>query len=328
MPEVDSGFTQRRRIKMRSTHLARVVSAMILTSAALTAQTAPVRDMVPLKPWAAPLYWLPTSAESQAAAAAQAAAAVNANADLPGNALVLVGITPCRLVDTRAGQGFIGEFGPPGLAGNSQRTFVIQSSTTCAIPSIAQAYSLSVTVVPHRPLGFLTVYPTGQPVPLTVTMTSLQGLVVTNPAIAQAGTGGSVDVYASDPTDLVIDVNGYYVPQGTLAPVALSQGTAATPALSFPGDPGTGVFSSGKGVLNLAAGGKSGVSLNSTGDMKVTGAFHASGPISSGAATVTIDGNSNSIVVDAKPPNVGNPSELYFGGDDNPPPAKIGRAHV
>src|SRR5205823_1452082 len=36
-----------------------------------------------------------------------------------------------------------------------------------------------------------------------------------NAAIVPAGTGGSIDVYASQQTHLIIDVNGYFAPPGT-----------------------------------------------------------------------------------------------------------------
>jgi hypothetical protein len=36
--------------------------------------------------------------------------------------------------------------------------------------------------------------------------------VVANAALVPAGTSGSVGVYVSNPTDLIIDVNGYFAP--------------------------------------------------------------------------------------------------------------------
>ena len=69
---------------------------------ALTAQLR--RDVAPLKHWLAPLYWQP-SVEERAMAArpeiSNAAADVIPEAQTPTNSLVFVGMTPCRLVDTR-----------------------------------------------------------------------------------------------------------------------------------------------------------------------------------------------------------------------------------
>jgi hypothetical protein len=39
-------------------------------------------------------------------------------------------------------------------------------------------------------------------------------VVVANAAIVPAGTGGNIDVYATNPTDLVVDINGYFAPAG------------------------------------------------------------------------------------------------------------------
>jgi hypothetical protein len=188
------------------------VSLVVLLPIALSAQIA--NDPIPLKNWPAPLYWHPSGAESRAVVAREAhpeAVGKTASAASQVN-LTFVAMTPCRVVDTRAGQGFSGSFGPPSLAGQATRTFPIYSSTTCSIPGIAQAYSFNVTVVPPGFLGFITVYPTGQPRPNASTMNDLTGLVLANAAVVAAGTSGAVDVFANNNTDLIIDINGYYTP--------------------------------------------------------------------------------------------------------------------
>src|SRR5262245_23466267 len=96
------------------------------------------RDVAPLTNWAAPLYWQPNQTEKQAAAKPDVISN-QVEATTPANALVFVAMTPCRVVDTRTGSGFTGFFGPPSLGGGLIRTFPIQSSPTCSIPSIAQA---------------------------------------------------------------------------------------------------------------------------------------------------------------------------------------------
>src|SRR3982751_4513255 len=69
--------------------------------------------------------------------------------------LGFVPVTPCRLVDTR---GAPGPFGGPALAGGSIRNFT-PSGGGCGVPRSAMAYSLNVTVVPHEPLEYVTVWP-------------------------------------------------------------------------------------------------------------------------------------------------------------------------
>ena len=58
----------------------------------------------------------------------------------------------------------------------------------------------------------MTAYPTGQPTPVAaVSVESPQGTLASKTGIIPAGSNGSIDVFASNPTDLVVDINGYYV---------------------------------------------------------------------------------------------------------------------
>jgi hypothetical protein len=120
-------------------------------------------------------------------------------------------VTPCRVADTRAGGGKSGVFGPPTLAAGMQRSFPIPTSG-CGIPATAAAYSFNFTVIPQQTLGLLTTWPAGQPRPNASTLNSYSGTVVANAAIVPAGDSGAINVYASDTTDLVIDVDGYFAP--------------------------------------------------------------------------------------------------------------------
>jgi hypothetical protein len=205
-------------------------------------------------------------------------------------------MTPCRVVDTRVGQGFTGAFGPPSLVGGMKRTFPIQSNTNCSIPSIAQAYSFNVTVVPFGFLDFLTVAPT--PLSLPPTFSTLNGYVntvIANAAIVPAGTSGSVDVYASHNTELIIDINGYYAAQSG---ITLAKGTAGAPSLSFSGDPGTGIFSDVTGAVNIVGSGISRLRVTSNGNMDVAGNLAVSGKVSS--ASVGVGTNFPQTTVDVR----------------------------
>ena len=122
--------------------------------------------------------------------------------------LRFVPITPCRIVDTRNAAG---PFGGPSITGGTSRDFTVPSSA-CSIPSTAQAYSLNVAVVPVTTLGYLTLYPAGQSRPLASTLNSLDGRIKSNAAIVPAGTNGAVSVFASDTTQVILDINGYFVP--------------------------------------------------------------------------------------------------------------------
>jgi hypothetical protein len=133
---------------------------------------------------------------------------VSFNVSVTSPGLRFVPVNPCRVVDTRNPNG---SFGGPFLSGGNSRGFVVPDSA-CGIPSTAQAYSLNVTVVPHGLLGFLTMYPCGQQLPLASTLNSIDGRVKAAAAIVPAGTGGAVCAFVTHDTELVIDINGYFVP--------------------------------------------------------------------------------------------------------------------
>ncbi len=130
---------------------------------------------------------------------------------VPQTGLDFYPVTPCRVVDTRPAAGFPGAFGPPTMGPGTQRSFTIPSGS-CGIPGTAAAYSLNVTVVPKGYLGYLSIWPTGQSLPVVSTLNSYNGTVVANAAIVPAGVAGAISVYVTDTTDVLLDINGYFAP--------------------------------------------------------------------------------------------------------------------
>ena len=96
-------------------------------------------------------------------------------------ALAFYPLTPCRIADTRAGQGFQGPFGPPSIAAGTSRNLPITISP-CGIPATAQAYALNMTVVPPGPLLYLTTWPTGVVQPIVSTLNAEDGRIAANAA--------------------------------------------------------------------------------------------------------------------------------------------------
>jgi YVTN family beta-propeller protein len=135
-------------------------------------------------------------------------------APVSSSTLAFYPLPPCRVADTRM-SGFPQGLGPPFLTGGQQRDFPILNATTCNIPSSAAAYSLNFSVVPHGPLGYMTVWPTGESRPLVSTLNDIPGTIIANAAIVVAGTSGEVSVYPTHDTDLIIDINGYFATAGT-----------------------------------------------------------------------------------------------------------------
>jgi hypothetical protein len=74
------------------------------------------------------------------------------------------------------------------------------------------AYSLNATVVPDGYLDYLSVWPAGEPQPRVSTLNSWDGSAVANAAIVPAGTGGAIDVYVTNPTHVILDIDGYFAP--------------------------------------------------------------------------------------------------------------------
>jgi hypothetical protein len=125
--------------------------------------------------------------------------------------LSFVPITPCRLVDTRAGQGKSGPFGPPALAAGQARTIPVPAGG-CGVPAAA-AYSAHFTVVTPagKGVGWFVAWQDGVEWPGTVVLNASQGGIIGNTAVVRASTNGAIQVLATDDTDLVIDLYGYYI---------------------------------------------------------------------------------------------------------------------
>jgi lysophospholipase L1-like esterase len=112
--------------------------------------------------------------------------------------------TPCRAVDTRV-------TGGPIAADTSQSFNPAGGACNIPLPNTGPiVYAINVTVIPHGPLGYLSVWPTGAAQPLVSTLNSPDGRVKANAALATGGSGGEISVYATDTTDLVLDVSGYF----------------------------------------------------------------------------------------------------------------------
>jgi hypothetical protein len=259
---------------MKPQALCSIVSVLVAAPTLLPAQSERAHDPVPLKPWPAPLYWQPTQAEARAIAGVPEASIPVPEATTPAGALAFVGMTPCRVVDTR---NFTGLFGPPALSANVTRNFPLQSGSPCPIPGNALAYSLNVTVVPPGGLGYLTIWPQGLTQPVVSTLNDLLGTIVANAAIVPAGNpNGGISVFASNDTNLVIDINGYFTTQ---TGITLAAGSQSAPSLSFAGDSGTGIFSSGLGTLNFATAGVNRFTITSSGDLDLAGDIRKGGTL-------------------------------------------------
>ncbi len=152
-------------------------------------------------------------------------------------------LAPCRVADTRTAPG---NLGGPYLTGGVARDFPVLEATACNIPDNAQAYSLNFTAVPHGSLGYLTVWQAGQTRPVVSTLNAMTGMITANAAFVPAGAGAAISTYASNDTDLVIDINGYFAASGQNEPglIGLSlYPTVPCRVLDTRPPTGTGAFS-------------------------------------------------------------------------------------
>ncbi len=130
-----------------------------------------------------------------------------------GTNLVYYPLTPCRVIETRIDYRTPpGPFGPPTMAKGQTRSFQFPATPYCQVPAGATAYSATLTVVPPQPLPFMTLWPAGGSQPNVSSINSFVGRILANNVIVPASANGSIDVYAFDRTDFIVDINGYFAP--------------------------------------------------------------------------------------------------------------------
>ena len=184
---------------MKTRHILPVLFLVGVFAVAVAAGQEPVQDAIPN--WPAPATWSPHS--------------VSRGASTMGaitSPLPFIGVTPCRVVDTRNP---VGPFGGPAFTSGLTRSFTIPSGPCSGIP-IAGAYSLNFTVVNMEAgSGFLTAWPAGtaQPLVSTLDYVAAEGALA-NAAVVPASGIGAISVFVNVGTNVIIDINGYYAPAG------------------------------------------------------------------------------------------------------------------
>jgi hypothetical protein len=132
-------------------------------------------------------------------------------------------VTPCRLIDTRAGQPSAqGNIGGTIAGGAGTRRTVDLTTSPCGIPNISEvkALSLAFAVFNNTPNngGFLAfTSPAAAPTGFNLIFSPGQQWLGTTAAVVTGGVGGDFDVFATTSViDLIVDVNGYYQEMGEL----------------------------------------------------------------------------------------------------------------
>jgi hypothetical protein len=112
----------------------------------------------------------------------------------------LFSVVPDRLIDTR----FTGGFVLPG------QSITVQVAGTPKVPAGATAAVLNVTATDAVGPGFLTVYPSDKTQPNVSSVNFLQGDARPNTVIAPLGPDGKIKVFASQKTQVIVDVMGWF----------------------------------------------------------------------------------------------------------------------
>ncbi len=134
-----------------------------------------------------------------------------AAASSPNPAPVLITITPCRLLDTRASSA-VGPRTTP--VSGTFTTDVWGTNGQCTIPSTALGVIANVTVVNGTIDSFLTVWPSDQPRPLASSLNWVAGQPPTpNQVTSDLSASGQLSFYNNGGTvDIIVDLVGYFTP--------------------------------------------------------------------------------------------------------------------
>jgi hypothetical protein len=138
------------------------------------------------------------------------AGSVDLVADLVGyfrteSYLGLAPVTPSRLLDTRDGTG-----GTLGVVG-PESSIDLQVAGVGEISANAKAVALNVTVTQPTAGSFLTVWPSGKPMPLAASVNMVTGQTVPNLVFATVGDDGKIKIFnKAGSTHIVADVLGCF----------------------------------------------------------------------------------------------------------------------
>ena len=125
--------------------------------------------------------------------------------------------SPIRVCDTRAGNpsvltGAAGQCNDAPVVAGGHVTVAIAGSF--GIPRDASAIVANVTAISAAAQGFLAVYPDGAAPPTVSDVNFGPGETVPNLVTATLGADGKIDVLSSRPSNVVVDVFGYYTAAG------------------------------------------------------------------------------------------------------------------
>ena len=177
---------------------------------------------------------------------------------------------PARLLETRVGPGLAtvdGISNGIGVRANGTTT-VVDVAGRAGVRDDASSAVLTLTASGAAAPGFVTIYPCGSPRPNVAQLTYGAGQSIATTAMLKLASDGSICLFNSSATDLVIDVSGYF-PRAATTFVAVQPGrlleTRTGPGFSTVDGAFSGVGVRGAGsTTQLTVTGRAGVPFGST----------------------------------------------------------------
>ena len=119
-------------------------------------------------------------------------------------------LNPARFLDTRPGFTTIdGQFVGDDVRPTGSVT-VVQITGRNGIPAGATTVVVNATVTEPTGDGYVTVYPCGIEPPLASNLNFVAGQTIPNTVLSKIATDGTICLYNSQPTQLIVDVDGYF----------------------------------------------------------------------------------------------------------------------
>lgn len=122
-----------------------------------------------------------------------------AHAQVGPDATAFEPVAPCRLLDTRESGAAV------------RHAVTVDVAGRCGVPAGAVAAAVTVTAVRPVAAGYLAVSPAGRATDASA-LNFRTGQVVANLQLVALGEGGALEITTTARTDLVVDVNGAFVP--------------------------------------------------------------------------------------------------------------------
>ena len=97
----------------------------------------------------------------------------------------------------------------PPTARTTGTTTELQIGGRGGVPTNATAAVLNITVTEPQGPGFITIWPCGTERPNASNLNYTTGTTIPNAVITKLTTTGTICIYTSAPTHIVIDTNGY-----------------------------------------------------------------------------------------------------------------------